>query len=509
MGNTRQVSIQGAPNPEFDIGFQYQVVAHMARDEGFFRTNVGWLQVELFSRVECQLVLQAMYDFFSAYRTIPSLPTMELYLRDTIMPSGVITWTQEDLPALCSLLEHIHRLSKLESEFYQQKMQQFVREVKVYELMREAQEQGFGNQADAVLGGLEQIRRDNAHQGGIRISSASADDPELIMTREQQIRVPTGLMTLDKHLAGGLAPKEIGMVTACTGVGKTNALINFGLSAAVSGWRSLIITAEVPQPKMKRRFQAMATNITADYFKQAIRDWPEDVVKEYMFFVQPEYRFSGLDSFADLSNRRPSVAQIEEMVVMWKEQTFERYGAEEAEKCRLVCFDWLDRIESKGVGISQGARSDEILTEYPYLLGEIARRQDVGLWTATQGTREADGQEVLNLKHTSGAYHKNDGLDVSLGLGRVNDDDTYGDVEEYAQVVNEDDDSCPPVDRDLVFSLMKGRESSMAGCLSFKFYQGASLRFWNSKHDMERLKNFTAEERLLQGMGQRKERVAL
>ena len=123
------------------------------------------------------------------------------------------------------------------------------------------------------------------------------------------------------------------------------------------------------------------------------------------------------------------------------------------------------------------------------------------MWTATQGTREAVGQEVLNITHTSGAFHKNDALDVSLGLGRINDDETYNDEQEYGDVINEDDDECPPVDRDLVISLMKGRESSQAGVLSFKFYQGESLRFWNSKNQRDQVKDLSPEDRLLRAMG--------
>lgn len=515
MDNTRQVTITGAPNPEFDVGFQYQIITHMARDAKFFRSNMGWLKVEQFSRVECQLVLHTLYEFYNKYSTVPSFETMALYLTDEILPSGVITWTQEDMPRLCDLLTHVREVRTLEPDFYQDKMKRFVEEVEVYDLMREAQAQGFGNQSEMVLNGLERIRRSSSRRSSLMPSSASTGNHELMMTTEHVIRIPTGLRLLDMHLGGGLAPKQIGMVTACTGVGKTNALINFGLSGIIADWRSLIITAEVPQNKMKHRFQAMSTGIVADWFKKAVTEWPEEVMQQYQWFLHENYRWRGMDSFIDCSERRPTVAEIEQAIINWKEFVYEQHGDEGLNKCRLVCVDWLDRIDTKGLGISRDSRSDELLGELPYQLGEIARRQDVALWTATQGTREADGQEVLNLKHTSGAYAKNHALDVSVGLGRVNDDDTYNDTEDYGQVVNEDNDYCPPVDRDLVMSLMKGRESAKAGSMSFKFYQGSSLRFWNSRSHCEQLSKLSPEERYLypdqleKGMGIRKQRVTL
>jgi hypothetical protein len=471
------------------------------------------LKVEYFSLVECQLVLTALYDFYEKQRIAPSLPTLELYLTDTIMPSGLITWTQEDMPSICKLLGHIHSVTVLEPAFYQEKMKRFVEEVQVHDLMREAQGQGFGNQSQLMLEGLDRIRRETSNRGGFEMDSASDGDPGLIITQAEEVRIPTGLHLLDTHLSGGLAPTEVGMVTACTGVGKSNTLTNFTLSAIVSGWRALLITTELPVAKMKRRYQAMATGITANYFKEAVENWPNEVIQSYQYFLRQEYKWRGMEMFVDCSKREYGTAEIEQAIVQWKDWTKERYGAEEAAKCKLVCIDWLDYISTAGLGISNNARSDEHLTVIPKQLGFIGRRTDTAIWTATQGTREADGKEVLQLKHTSGAYHKNDALDVSIGLGRVNDDANYGDVQEHWEVQNEDSDESPPCDRDLVISLMKGRESAKAGSVSFKVYQGPSLRFWNSKHQMKTCDKLSPEQAHLypqyleEAMGIRNRRV--
>ena len=490
MDNTRQVAITGAPNPEFSPEFQYQIVTHMARDPSFFRNNYGWLKADHFSLIECQLVLQTLYEFYAKYHQVPALETMEMYMIDTIMPSGVVTWTQEDHPRLANLLAHIHGTATLSSTYYQEKLETFVQEVQIYNLMAEAQTQGFGNQSEMVIAGMEQIKREAANRNTGGGFSVSAGNPQLIMTREDRIRIPTGLRKLDVNLSGGLSPGELGMITACTGVGKTNAGINFGLSGIVAGWRALIITDEVPGPKMGRRYQAMVTGITADYFKWPVVDWPADVMQQYQFFMHPEFRWKGMEYIWDYSKRRPTIPEIEQAIISWKEHVRITYGEEEAAKCRLVIVDWLDRIATTGLGFSREAKSHEILTELPYQLGEVTRRQDVAMWT-----------EVLNITHTSGAFHKNDALDVSLGLGRINDDETYNDEQEYGDVINEDDDECPPVDRDLVISLKKGRESSQAGVLSFKLYQGESLRFWNSKNQRDQVKDLSPEDRLLRAMG--------
>jgi len=485
MNRTTQVTLAGAANPEFSSEFQYQLITHMARDPAFFRTNCGWLRVDHFSLLECQLVLSALYDFYGRFNKTPSLTTMRLHLLDEVLPMGGITWTQEDMPALCKLLEHVHRLPSLESDYYQHKLQTFVKEVEINDLMKEAQLQGFGNQSELVMNGLERIRQENAERGGIDMDSATVDDPELIISVQDQVRIPTGIRKLDAHLSGGLAPTEVGMVTACTGVGKSNAMTNFLLSGIISGYRGLLITTELPKAKMKRRFQAMSTGIVADYFKLAVETWPEAVLNQYQSFLNSGYAFRGYDTFVDYSKREHTMAEIEQAIIQWQERTKQCYGAEEAAKCRLVCIDWLDHVSTAGLGLAANVRTDEKLTALPKHFGFIARRTNTGIWTATQGTREADGKQVLQLNHTSGAYHKNDALDVSIGLGRANDDGTYQDVEEYNNVENDDSDKSPPCDRDLVISLMKGRESAKAGSVSFKIYQGASLKFWDHRAHAE------------------------
>jgi len=513
MDRTQQVQLAKAANPEFSPSFQYQLMAHMARDSSFFRTNCGWLRADHFSLLECQLVLTTLYDFYTRFNQQPSLTTMELHLTDEILPAGGLPWTPEDMPNLCNLLAHVHAVGRLEPDYYQSKLQTFIQEVEVNDLMKEAQLQGFGNQSTLVMDGLERIRMENANRGGIEMDSASEDDPELIITREEQVRIPTGLRRLDAHLSGGLAPTEVGMVTACTGVGKSNALTNFILSGILAGNRGLLITTELPKKKLKRRFQAMSMGIVADYFKAAVEDWPEEILYRYQHFLDPNYKHRGMDTFVDYSKREHTIPEIEQAIIQWKERVKQRHGEAEAQKCRLVCIDWLDHVSATGLGLSNNARTDEKLTALPKQFGFIARRTDTAIWTATQGTREADGQEVLQLKHTSGAYHKNDALDVSVGLGRVNDDGTYNDVENHWEVGNEDDDESPPCDRDLVLSLMKGRESAKAGAVSFKCYQGSSLRFWDNKSQMDQCASVAKDDpsqyvdQLANVMGNRRRKV--
>ena len=107
----------------------------------------------------------------------------------------------------------------------------------------------------------------------------------------------------------------------------------------------------------------------------------------------------------------------------------------------------------------------------------------MALWTATQGTRDADGREMLSMKHVSGAYHKNDALDVSLGIGVVYD---ATNVQRTADNAQDDDASITdtkaavPCSRKLMLNLMKNRDNSPC---AVEVYQGPTLKLWNKEQD--------------------------
>jgi hypothetical protein len=469
--------------PEFSRDFQYQLAAHLVKDPAFARSASGWLKPSHFSMTECALLYGALLDFVERFRDHPSAHTLGVHLAERWLP-GARGVDDGDLNRLCTLFAHIHSLDKLEPEYYRSRLADFIREVEIHNLIGRTVDLPFGSRAGQVLEGVERIRSCTAGRGMIDVTSASGGDAELLMTEEECTRIPTGLRQLDVRLSGGLAPRELGMVTACTGVGKTNALINFHLSAILAGYRSLFITTELPAAKIKHRFIALSTGIDARHFKSPFPGWPREARERYGHFADKDYRYRGKDAFVDFSDRGHSIMEIEDAIGEWRNRVEKDMGKDQAALCISVDVDWLDYISSEGLGSGFDPKTHELLTEKARQLGFVARRTGTGIWTATQGTREADGREVLKLRHTSGAYHKNDALDISIGLGRENEDGTFNDLQNPCEVINEDSEEDIPCNRNLIVSVMKNRGGSGAGSASFRLFQGPSLRFWDSRNQM-------------------------
>jgi hypothetical protein len=246
-------------------------------------------------------------------------------------------------------------------------------------------------------------------------------------------------------------------------------------SAIDHGYRALFLTLEMSYERVVRRYQAIAAHIDAQYYKIPVPEWPVDIQRRFAAILDPSYRNFGYATFVDMSQRTHSVDDIEAAIYAWREEIDRETGS--TDTCRAVYVDWLDKLGNSGLTLTRNTREDVVLVKKNEKLGELARRHAVSMWTATQGTRDAVGREALEMKHTAGAFHKNDPLDISIGFGVVNDPNDA--QQENMVYLDDDDEEMPPCNRDMHCSIMKNRDNPTGG---FQFYQGPTLRFWDSRH---------------------------
>jgi replicative DNA helicase len=81
-------------------------------------------------------------------------------------------------------------------------------------------------------------------------------------------KIPTGIDFLDQIMAGGLGLKELGIVIAPPGSGKTLTLVNIGSYAVLKGKNVLHVSLEMSEERMKKRYDMRLTQKTQDYIKE-------------------------------------------------------------------------------------------------------------------------------------------------------------------------------------------------------------------------------------------------
>jgi replicative DNA helicase len=456
--------------------FQINLVVHLARDDDFFAKTHSYLRLTDFDLPACQLVMETLQDYFSKCGSVPDFRTLQTHILYMMQhPETVTDLIPEEMESLAYVLENIS-VAHLNTQYYQMQLPEYLKFVRTTQALDSHMTQiRQGQQVDDFIHQVINVNQEIGTQSDLVVESFTAD-PEPIMKATQFRRIPTSLASLNKFTGRGLGVGEIGMVTACPGVGKTTSLINFMVGAMYAGHRGLFLTLELRGHRIKHRYHSIAGHIDAGLLKIPVPQWPVEAMEQYNYILNPESPFFDKVQIMDMSKRRFTIEDINRGIGMWKEGIDKQYG--DADKCTGVYVDWLDRIDPSGLRISRNSRDDTILVEIAEALGEQARKHDVALWTATQGTRAADGVERLKMQHTAYGYHKNDPLDVSLGLGvRITPELAAAQIAEMT-ATDDDDAVAPPCNRELVFSIMKNRDNPPG---VIQFYQGNTLKYWNCK----------------------------
>ena len=80
-------------------------------------------------------------------------------------------------------------------------------------------------------------------------------------------KIPTGIDYLDKIMVGGLGRKELGIVIAPPGSGKTLTLVNIGSAAIMKGKNVLHVSLEMSEERMQKRYDMRLLKKDQDYIK--------------------------------------------------------------------------------------------------------------------------------------------------------------------------------------------------------------------------------------------------
>ena len=465
--------------------YQYKLLSHLALDATLLQNALPLIRLTDFEIPACQLVFECLKDYYTRFNKLPTFDYLLMHV-DQMMKANKTTvrLTPEENESLVVVFDIIARYTvpgTLNPEYFDAQLTDYIKTVRTSQVV-DAHMTGLqmGQNPDKFIAQILKVENEVTRNTGMVLDNMY-ENPEPVSTAEQIQRISTGLHPLNYRIGGGLGVGEFGMITACPGVGKTTAQLNFMDGANVAGWRSLFLTLEMSGKRIKHRHQSITAGIPAHMFKIPITDWNDDMLQRWAAVMDPSYRCYGYAAIMDLSKEGHTINDMDKAIEMWKESEYKR--GHDVNACRAVFIDWLDMLEINGMALSKDTKEHELLKKACYKLGQLARKHGVALWTATQGTRDADGREMLSMKHVSGAYHKNDALDVSLGIGVVYD---ATNVQRTADNAQDDDASITdtkaavPCSRKLMLNLMKNRDNSPC---AVEVYQGPTLKLWNKEQD--------------------------
>ena len=198
---------------------------------------------------------------------------------------------------------------------------------------------------------------------------------------ESEVGVPTGIYRFD-HLVGGIMRKEFGVIAGVTGIGKTAALIGFGLHAWLRGYDVMLVSGEMSKDLVQFRIDSYLTQISGMKFRTSELD--DDDYKKWDTMIKLYRAKQENFLFVATYPRRFTVDNMARDMTRLQETT--------GRKATVVCADYINIMDP--VRRSKGNYEDQVEAVWDFK-GFIADHNLVG-WTAGQVKDEAYEKELYD-----------------------------------------------------------------------------------------------------------------
>jgi len=199
-------------------------------------------------------------------------------------------------------------------------------------------------------------------------------------------KMTTGLPDLDFALGGGWDRKEVEIIIAPPGRGKSMLLLNHAVSASLK-YDVLLVTLELDDEAYYDRFLRRVTRKTRKQIKENEKEARELLEK---FYAGKESRF--------LIHYEPaqtfSCADLEGLL--------EKLAVEENFKPAMVVIDYLKEMSPRKSDYNQNLRVQ--LSNICEDLRNIAIKRDVAILTAMQTTKESLDKKVITVKDIAESF---------------------------------------------------------------------------------------------------------
>jgi len=346
-------------------------------------------------------IYQAISNYYEEYKDIPK----DLHLLECVKDHK---GSKEDLP---DYDDELHRVNSMDAscightEFFLDIIEKFAQK----SAMREAITSSISLLKDDRMGEIEHLVREalcinrNVDLGHSYFKDVLARFERSLKDNKGN-RHATVFDTLSKELEGGLGNKELAMVVAPPGVGKSLYLVNQGVQALMNNKKVLYISLEMSEDRIAARFDSVMTLI------------PQKKLKDSLSMLQKRLALFG-DKFPggqlmikEFPTGLANINDIRSLLVQL--QNYEDF------KPDVVLIDYLELLRPTRDGLAEYQAQQRISEE----LRGIAVECDVLVWTATQTNRQGRSVKLITDAELADAYGKIRTCDYAISLNQTEEE---------------------------------------------------------------------------------------
>lgn len=375
--------------------FQKSLLKLMIEDKKFGDSIVEVTDYKYFENGSFRIIFQHIKELHEKYKKIPSYDGIEQKIKAE-SKDGLTTSVKMYIDTLNLIKEHkVEDAGLVKSQSFNFCKQQTLKDAitKVQKIMNNGQFEEYEK--------IEEIIQ-KAMQVGVTNDEIVDPllNPELALDKDARITFPTGVSGIDELLKGGLARKELGVVLAPTGIGKSTLLTKFANSAFNDGANVLQIFFEDNVNSITRKHYTIWTGIASDE-QPSFKDDVLRIVDQKKQTSKGSLRLMKLPSYGTtLSDIRSKI----------------RKYINENTNVDLIIIDYVDCIVS-----DRSNGEDEWKGEGAIMRGieTMADEFNCAIWVATQGSRDSIMSEVVTTNQMGGSIKKAQIGHVIISVGKT------------------------------------------------------------------------------------------
>jgi replicative DNA helicase len=372
--------------------FQEKLAFIILDDRVFADRMIEVLDIEFLEFKYLQVFVQKIFEYKTKYATHPSYDTMK-----TIVKSGIVEENdllqEQVVKYYAKVLSSVNMLES--AEYVKDTAIDFCRKQKLREAMLKSttllQKCSFDEISTLINDALK--------------AGADADfgydyikDFEKRFEFSGRETITTGWQKMDEITGGGGGRKELGVVIAPTGVGKSMVLVHLGANAIKAGLTVVHYTLELRETVIASRYDSCITGIPLDELmdrKEEIREMVNNcdgtlIVKEYP------------TKTATTNTIRAHLEKLKQQGIVPD----------------MVIVDYADLLRT----LSRRNEKREELESIYEELRSIMMEHNVTGWTASQTNRTGLQSEIITMQSISEAFNKCFVADFIFSVSRTADD---------------------------------------------------------------------------------------
>lgn len=369
-------------------------------DRAFLIQCVPLIKGSYFEFPQHQRIWSVLSDYYARYGTLPTDEAILEQIREEKTQNELMSDYREEMVNINSLDE----TSIDNSQYYLDKVEEFAKEQALKEAILESvdfiSKKQFSKVEDTIRGAISVSRHVDLgadYFDGISERWKKAKDNNLA----PKYRTP--FQAINSSLEGGLAGKELAMVVAPPGVGKSLFLANQAVQSCFDGHNVLYISLEMSEDRVAQRLDSIFTRIKQKELPNRVGDI-ESRISEIGGQVQ-----LGRLRIKEFPTKRATPTQIRAFINQL--QSHEDFHPD------VIIIDYLELMasDSKSPEYQNQERQAQELRGLAIELNAL-------VWTATQTNREGKRVKIITDAELADSYGKTRVCDLVFSVNQTEEE---------------------------------------------------------------------------------------